>query len=425
MSADDPAPLSKPQFRELIDRKSKWQVDQFLFGRENGERPTLQIKRFIEGIISADYRGRTLIELIQNAHDAHDKERVDGQIRVTLDETEGPYGTLYVANGGNRLDDSNFAAMVDVAVSDKPPSEGIGNKGVGFKSVLQFSDCPEVYSRSSDDGMAFDGFTFRFGRPDDFIDLATRWAPHEDGLATELAESISTLTLTFPLVSAPPRATDLSDEGFCTVIRLPLKSEHALEDVRVELEAVAGSDVPMHLFLDRIETIDLVTIGRDGRTSVPLARLVEDIDRTRGLTRVLLQDDSEFIVARRKVAESAVREAIRATRDAGAYLPGWDEWKGDAEVVIALAAGDPLESPPAATPTPTPTPPTPSTRPTSTERSGAGKGLQNGLVLAPWRHASYFPRVRASLLGRCRRQLVLTLVIAVESEGLHWRVMDS
>ena len=79
--------LPKPEFRELIAKKAAWPVEQYLHGRANGERPTLQVKRFIEGIISADYHGRTLIELIQNAHDAHAKGSEDGQIRILLDET--------------------------------------------------------------------------------------------------------------------------------------------------------------------------------------------------------------------------------------------------------------------------------------------------------------------------------------------------
>ncbi len=188
--------LPKPEFQRLIDKKAAWPVKQFLYGRENGERPTLQVKRFIEGIISADYHGRTLIELIQNAHDAHDKDSENGRIHILLDETEGEFGTLYVANGGNPVSTRNFNAMVDVALSDKPPNEGIGNKGVGFKSVLQFSDRPEVYSKSDNDSSEFDGFTFRFGQPEDFARLAEPLAAVD---ADELAENISTLTLTFPL----------------------------------------------------------------------------------------------------------------------------------------------------------------------------------------------------------------------------------
>lgn len=334
--------MPKPEFQRLIEKKAAWPVKQFLFGRENSERPTLAVKRIIEGIISADYHGRTLIELIQNAHDAHDKSSDDGRIHIVLDETEGEFGALYVANGGHPVSKKNFNAMVDVALSDKPPSEGIGNKGVGFKSVLQFSDRPEVFSKSDTDSAKFDGFTFRFGQPDDFVGLAERLAPGE---ADELAANISTLTLTFPLEAAPSQVAALGADGFCTVIRLPLKSERALEDVRGELAAVSGSDVPMHLFLDRIETIHIVTVGPDAPEPVTLTRLVESIDSARHLSMAMLQDGSEFVVARRTVPESLVLEAIAATREAGAHLPGWDAWEGDAEVALALSAGEPLDSP--------------------------------------------------------------------------------
>lgn len=333
--------LPAPAFRKLIEKKAAWPVEQYLHGRRNGELPTLQVKRFIEGIISADYHGRTLIELIQNAHDAHPKGSEDGRILALLDETEGEFGTLYVANGGNPLSEDNFNAIVSVALSDKPPSEGIGNKGVGFKSVLQFSDRPEVYSKSTAGSGDFDGFTFRFGEPDDF----ERMAEDIDADAVELAENISTLTLTFPLESAPVSVVELGAAGFCTVIRLPLKSRRALADSRGELDEVSGSDVPLHLFLDRIETIEIQIVGDDPPDPVVLTRLVDDLAPAHGVSATLLQDGSEFIVARRTVPESQVLDAIAATREAGAHLPGWDAWKGDAEVVLALSADEPLESP--------------------------------------------------------------------------------
>ncbi|GAA1928577.1 sacsin N-terminal ATP-binding-like domain-containing protein [Nocardioides marmoribigeumensis] len=333
--------LPTPEFRALIEKKAAWPVEQYLHGRRNGELPTLQVKRFIEGIISADYHGRTLIELIQNAHDAHPKGSEDGQIRILLDETEGACGTLYVANGGLPLSEANFNAIVSVALSDKPPSEGIGNKGVGFKSVLQFSDRPEVYSKAAPESHSFDGFTFRFGEPEDF----ERVANGIDADAAELADNISTLTLTFPLESAPVRVVELGAVGFCTVIRLPLKSRRALANARGELDEVSGSDVPLHLFLDRIETIEIQVVGDDAPDPVSLTRLVDDLAPSHGVSTALLQDGSEFIVARRTVAERKVLDAITATREAGAHLPGWDAWKGDAEVVFALSAGDSLESP--------------------------------------------------------------------------------
>ena len=36
--------------------------------------PTLETKQMIESIVATDYDGRTLIELLQNAHDAHPPE---------------------------------------------------------------------------------------------------------------------------------------------------------------------------------------------------------------------------------------------------------------------------------------------------------------------------------------------------------------
>ena len=50
--------------------------------------------------IIADYHGRFLIELIQNSHDAHNKNRRDGEIVILLASDEGESGSLYVANRG-------------------------------------------------------------------------------------------------------------------------------------------------------------------------------------------------------------------------------------------------------------------------------------------------------------------------------------
>jgi len=49
---------------------------------------------------AADYHGRFLIELVQNANDVHERGRHDGKIEVLLVEDEGDFGTLYVANFG-------------------------------------------------------------------------------------------------------------------------------------------------------------------------------------------------------------------------------------------------------------------------------------------------------------------------------------
>lgn len=341
-----PSPLARAEVLERIRAKTDWQVEQFLRGRERGETPTLETKRTIEGIISTDYFGRTLIELIQNAHDAQDKTRTDGKIAVVLDDSEGEHGVLYVANSGHPLTAKNFKAITDVAVSDKPPNEGIGNKGVGFKSVLQLSLCPEVYSRSQARVDRFDGYTFRFGRPEDFRDLAREADCDDPDLATTLEANISTLKVTIPIVELPDRVAKLGADGFCTVIRVPLSSDKAKAEAHEQLNKILESTAPLHLFLKRIEAIDLLHVDPEGvEASTALRRRMSRVYVDPRMYEVELQDGSRYLLAQRTVDEAEILSAIRATVEAGANMPGWDEWEGDAEVVIAISLGDPLESP--------------------------------------------------------------------------------
>ena len=113
------------------------------------------------------YAGRVSIELIQNGHDAHTPERNDGRIQIELAVDEGPFGTLYVANDGNPFRPKDFHSICDIGLSSKPPGEGIGNKGQGFRSVLSVSSEPEVYSAlpSTHVEDRFHGFCFGFARP--------------------------------------------------------------------------------------------------------------------------------------------------------------------------------------------------------------------------------------------------------------------
>ncbi|MGW6310137.1 sacsin N-terminal ATP-binding-like domain-containing protein [Streptomyces niveus] len=116
-----------------------------------------------------EYAGRSLFELLQNGYDAHLRDRRDGRVHVLLDEAEGEWGTLYVANGGTPFTWQNVKRICELAQSSKEVGEGIGNKGVGFRSILLISDAPEIYSADPDSplGPEMDGYCFRFAQKAD------------------------------------------------------------------------------------------------------------------------------------------------------------------------------------------------------------------------------------------------------------------
>ena len=86
------------------------------------------------------YGRRQLYELVQNGADALIGSR--GIIRVVLTDD-----ALYCANDGEPIDEEGATALLQSYISLKRGQE-IGRFGLGFKSVLGVTDCPEFYSRS-------------------------------------------------------------------------------------------------------------------------------------------------------------------------------------------------------------------------------------------------------------------------------------
>lgn len=101
-----------------------------------------------ESQIAQDYRGRLVYELLQNADDAMGAVAGPACIRFELTED-----ALWVANSGRALDEADVRGLCGISASKKAVrGEGrrasIGHKGMGFKSVLEITDAPEVFSTS-------------------------------------------------------------------------------------------------------------------------------------------------------------------------------------------------------------------------------------------------------------------------------------
>lgn len=286
------------------------------------------VKRMVAHTIK-EYRGRFLHELVQNGYDAHPAGTDNGRIAIHFDETEG-YGVLYVANGGQPLTVSNFERMASLGESDKTIGVGIGNKGVGFKSVFQICDVPEVYSARDLDDPGFSGFSFRFGTDQDLLE-------HLDGdvaLAEQVAANLSLSMLTVPLAEAPETVQQFRERGYVTVLRLPANDERAATEIRERMARLVLPAAPIMLFLERLRLLSIKSGSTEDERC--LTRQVAPGGEGTGSTTVVLDGAHEFRLFTAQVPQELLKAALQDSVEEGALDERWLEWDAEAHVSVAV-----------------------------------------------------------------------------------------
>ena len=286
------------------------------------------IKRLVAATIR-DYRGRFLYELIQNGFDAHPRDARDGRIAIHFYDDEGPHGALYVANGGRPLSRSNFEKMASLGDSDKAIGVGIGNKGVGFKSVFQICAAPEVFSAAGVDDPGFSGFTFRFGTKGDLAAYQL-----DDDVAAKVEAELSLSLLTVPLDIIPARAAELRAEGYVTVLRLPAISRQAAAEIRERLERLVASRSPIMLFLDRLQSLSI----RQSDDAQPIL-LQRREEHDGALTTVVLNETERYLLFQDTVSNDELKVALREAVAENSLDEAWLKWDEDAAVSVAVGDG--------------------------------------------------------------------------------------
>ena len=124
-------------FQELWRQRLKSILEQIATGETDYE----EVANLAEHI-GADYHGRFLVELLQNAEDQTTKAGIsNGLVVVVRTETH-----VYVLNQGLPFDDPGIRSITSAGISPKRAEESIGNKGVGFKAVFQVSSTPEIFT---------------------------------------------------------------------------------------------------------------------------------------------------------------------------------------------------------------------------------------------------------------------------------------
>lgn len=223
-----------------------------------------------EAQVASDYRGRLVYELLQNADDAmewHATQRDCVKFLVTDD-------SLWMANSGRALTDADVQGLCGLGASSKVDAAGtkrasIGHKGLGFKSVLEITDAPAVFSRTH---------SFRLG--------AREARPHIDALWDELgtARPRTVPAMRFPApiddADADARWRDLRADAFNTAFVFPFRSD--LEpDQRASLaERLLSLPLTTVLFLKHLESVvvEIDQAGRSERREWMVSREILDDD---------------------------------------------------------------------------------------------------------------------------------------------------
>lgn len=326
--------------------------------------------------VEHQYHGRFLIELLQNAHDAFAGSPGPGQlnrIEIVLDSEDSEHGSLLVANDGEPFTSSNFERLSQLGQSDKDPQKSIGNKGIGFRSVLEVSERPEVYSRASKLSGRFDGYCFSF-RPEvvqslvePMMTLARECpipiSPVSDSPIVDWSEDLlrkfrrrvrangvqwltgeckylSPYLLPVPLREIQSSAVRTFEaQGFATVVRLPLKSPKLRDQVLHHLEQISSSTV---LFLDKVSSL---TLRVRGEKEQAFERSSSGLAGGSAGAQVTIHDSTngsrQYAIWSRELHVASASPEFRVAVSA---LPGrWPEIK-DISVSIAVRLGDVPES---------------------------------------------------------------------------------
>ena len=369
----------------LIVARAQRQVQTFFDELKNGTRNYRTVAS-LDTQIAQEYRGRCILELLQNAHDAlANAESDDPRRRISFVLSTSPKPVLLIGNSGRPFRHKDFKGICELGQSPKDPNESVGNKGLGFRSVLEVSTCPEIWSATPKESDT--SFVFRF---DPFVSeqmaaaareierqgLSARspfdperplvdWSHEQleqyrkrlsdarlDG-AQEARKFLSPYTLPLTINSVLPQVEKLLNEGHATVIRLCLDGgrggtwQKAVQSVKDQLQRL---DTKSTIFLHHLETL---VIDVDGERRV-IERIIDSVDKLPGCQRTQQQrllvgqsgptpDDNttrQFQVWTRNIGGNDHPKQAERIRAAVEHLP--NRWTEVRRVTVGVAVEEAL-----------------------------------------------------------------------------------
>jgi len=343
-------PITPPSGLEALARS---QLEHAVDGARRGLK-VYESLRSLNDVIGTQYGDRVLYELLQNAHDAHDKNAFDGEVAIHLIVHTESEGELRVANKGRGFSFSNLDAIRNIGTSNKEIGESIGNKGLGFRSVEAITDDVHVFSQyNAKPADHFDGYCFRFATLREILDRLIE-IEAEPSIREQVARTIPRYLIPLSPGSQPEDVRDYARRGYATVVSLPLRTPEAVDLARKQVADLDRNEAPLMLFLRRLKAIEIKiseprSLGRGfertlDRVSSQVATVPSLGDCV--IEKVDLGKAGRFLVVRRTIDKAATLEAVERSVSQAPQLTRWLEWSGEPEISVAVAdGGAPIRTP--------------------------------------------------------------------------------
>lgn len=210
-----------------------------------------------------DYNGRQILELLQNVDDAYgDKkksENLDGNEEVEIKITYKD-NILEVGNTGTTFTKETIERLCLGRASNKS-SQNIGNKGTGFRSLLNDAEWIELYSG---------GFAIRFS--ENFAKSCFDKYSQIELINEQLMSWKKDYPLCFPTMNCPEQIKMVASD-FDTLIRVKIKERNHLKESGVTKQLKQ----PFYKSLLFLPNITKITINTDEETRFA-EKLIDGMD---------------------------------------------------------------------------------------------------------------------------------------------------
>ena len=190
-----------------------------------------------------DYSGRQLLELLQNSYDAHDKDEDIHKVYIELTDTQ-----LVIKNTGIGFSKEGVRSLLTSNLSPKG-NNSIGNKGLGFRSILNWANKIHIQSDSAEEeGLWSFGFSREYAK-----ERFNKLPKDKQKQAREIVQG----NKKYPIATLRCPKWDKSikkDSDYTTIITLNLK-EGVSNEIKEQFNKINENTL---VFLPKLSEIEIV-----------------------------------------------------------------------------------------------------------------------------------------------------------------------